>query len=61
MQIHVQHAPIGHSDRRLHRSGWSTVQAGFTGNSGRYVHQVDGSNGEKKLRVEGVCATKHLP
>jgi hypothetical protein len=38
---------------RLHRSGWSCGEAAFTGSSGRTVWQVDGSNGENRLRVEG--------
>jgi hypothetical protein len=61
MPRHNPYAPAEASYHRLHRSGWTTGEAGFTGSSGRYVHQVDGSNGENKLRVEGVCATKHLP
>jgi hypothetical protein len=38
---------------RLHRSGWSCGEAEFTGSSGRTVRQVDGSNGENRLKVEG--------
>jgi hypothetical protein len=41
------------SIHRLRRSGWSTGEAAFTGSSGRTVYQVDGSNGENKLRVVG--------
>jgi hypothetical protein len=39
-------------DRR-HRSGSSYCETGFTYPDGRYVHQVDATNGENKLRVEG--------
>jgi hypothetical protein len=28
-------------------------EAGFSGPAGRYVHQVDGSNGDNRIRVEG--------
>ena len=37
----------------LHRSGWSCGEAAFTGASGRTVWQVDGSNGENRLKVHG--------
>jgi hypothetical protein len=37
----------------LNRSGRSTGEATFTGSSGRTIWQVDGSNGENRIRVEG--------
>jgi hypothetical protein len=45
--------PAEESLRRLHRSGWSCGEAAFTGSSGRSVWQVDGSNGENRLKVQG--------
>jgi hypothetical protein len=45
--------PAEESLHRRHCSGWSTGEAAFTGSSGRTVWQVDGSNGENRLRVEG--------
>jgi hypothetical protein len=45
--------PAEESLHRLHSSGWSIGEAAFTGSSGRTVWQVDGSNGENRLRVEG--------
>jgi hypothetical protein len=39
--------------QRLRRSGWSCGEAAFTGMSGRTVWQVDGSNGENRIRAEG--------
>jgi hypothetical protein len=45
--------PAEESLERLHRSGWSCGEAAFTGGSGRTVWQMDGSNGENRLRVEG--------
>jgi hypothetical protein len=45
--------PAEDSCRRLHLSGWSCGEAAFTGSSGRTVWQVDGSNGENEIRVEG--------
>jgi hypothetical protein len=45
--------PREESLHRLHRSGWSCGEAVFTGSSRRTVWQVDGSNGENRLRVEG--------
>jgi hypothetical protein len=53
MPHHAPHPPADDSLHHLHRSGWSTGEARFTGSSGPYAHQVDGSNGENKLRVEG--------
>jgi hypothetical protein len=41
--------PTEESLARLHRSGWSTGEAVFTGASGRTVWQVDGSNGENRI------------
>ncbi len=43
--------PVEESIDRLHRSGWTTGEAGFTGSSGRTVWQVDGRNGENRLLV----------
>ena len=37
---------------RLRQSGWSMGEAGFTDASGHYIHQVDGRNGENRIRVE---------
>jgi len=34
---------------RVHRDGWSTGEAAFTGASDRVVHQVDGRNGEGRI------------
>jgi hypothetical protein len=45
--------PAEESLRRLHRSGWSCGEAAFIGSLGRTVWQVDGSNGENRIRVEG--------
>jgi hypothetical protein len=50
---HLAFPPAEESLHRLHRSGWSCGEAGFTYPDGRYVHQVDASNGEKRSRVEG--------
>jgi hypothetical protein len=47
------HPPGQDYFHRLDHSGWSCGEAGFTGRSGRTVWQVDGSNGDNKLRVEG--------
>jgi hypothetical protein len=54
MPHHSPFPPAEDSVRRLHHSGWSAGEAAFTGSSGRTVYQVDPSNGENKLRVEGV-------
>jgi hypothetical protein len=43
--------PAEDSIAHLHRSGWSTGEAAFTGSSGRVVYQVDGSNGENRILV----------
>jgi hypothetical protein len=43
--------PAEESLRCLHRSGWSRGEAAFTGSSGRVVWQVDGSNGENRIKV----------
>jgi hypothetical protein len=48
-----EYPPSEESYARLHRSGWSLGGTTFTGSSGRTVHQVDGRNGENKIRVEG--------
>ena len=53
MPDHTDYPPAEDSLARLHRSGWSTGEAAFTGSSGWTVWQVDGSNGENKIRVEG--------
>jgi hypothetical protein len=45
--------PAEESLECLHRSGWYCGEAGFTYPDGRYIHLVDGWNGEKKFRVEG--------
>jgi hypothetical protein len=45
--------PAEESLHRLHRSGWSCGEAGFTYPDGRYVHQVDASNGTQRIRAEG--------
>jgi hypothetical protein len=33
-------------------------EAGFTDASGRYVHQVDGSNDQNRIHVEGATAAE---
>jgi hypothetical protein len=38
-------------EESLRRSGWSCAEAGFSGPAGRYVHQVDGSDGENRLKL----------
>jgi hypothetical protein len=38
---------------RLRRSGWSCGQAAFTSPAGQVVWQVDGRNGENRIRVTG--------
>jgi hypothetical protein len=43
--------PTEESIAHLHRSGWSTGEAAFTGSSGRTVGQVDGSNGENRIHA----------
>ena len=48
--------PAEDSIIRLHRSGWSTGEAAFTGSSGRTVWQVDGRNGENQILA--VAATQ---
>ncbi len=53
MPDHTAYPPAEESLHRLRRSGWSTGEAGFTGSSRRVIHQVDGSNGVNKIRVEG--------
>jgi hypothetical protein len=45
--------PAEESLGRLQRSGGSCGEAAFIGSSGRTVWQVDGSNGENKLKVQG--------
>ena len=42
----------------LRRSGSSVNGCGFTLASGAYVHQVDGRNGENRIRVEGDTAAE---
>jgi hypothetical protein len=46
--------PAEESLARLHRSGWSTGEAAFTGSSGRTVFQVDGTNGENRITEWGL-------
>ena len=58
MPDHTDYPPAEDSLARLHRSGWSTGEAAFTGSSGWTVWQVDGSNGENKIRVEGSTPTE---
>ena len=53
MLDHDDYPPPEDSLRRLHRSGWSMGEAGFTGAGGRTIHRVDGSNGENRIRVQG--------
>ena len=48
----------GSDFRILYRSGWSTVEAAFTGSSCQVIHQVYGSNGENRIRVEGTTPTE---
>jgi hypothetical protein len=43
---------------RLHRSGWSCGEAGFTYPDGRYVHQVDALKGGQRIRAEGATAAE---
>jgi hypothetical protein len=50
--------PAEESLAHLHRSGWSTGETTFTGSSGRTVWQVDGSNGENRLKVQGATAAE---
>jgi hypothetical protein len=38
---------------RLHRSGWHLGVSVFTDSSGRTVWQVDGSQGENRIQVQG--------
>jgi len=45
--------PAEQSLERRHRSGCSCGEAGFTHPDGRYVHQVDASNGGQRIRAEG--------
>jgi hypothetical protein len=45
--------PANESLHRLHRSGWSCGEAGFTYPNGRYVHQVDASNGDQWIMGRG--------
>jgi hypothetical protein len=45
--------PSEESLDQLRRPGWSCGEFGFAGPAGRYVHQVDGYNGENKLRAPG--------
>jgi hypothetical protein len=45
--------PAEESLKRLHRSGWSCGEAGFTHPDGRYVHQVDALKGDQPIRAEG--------
>jgi hypothetical protein len=56
--MNVDDPPPEKSLQRLHRSGWSMGEAGFTGASGCHVHQVDGSNGENKLLVRAGTAAE---
>jgi hypothetical protein len=51
-------APAEESLHRLHRSGWSCGEAGFTGSSGRTVWQVDALKGDQRIRVEGATAAE---
>ena len=41
---------------RLRLAGWNMGEAGFTGSGGRYVHQVDGTCGERSIRVTAPTA-----
>src|SRR4051794_30942535 len=50
---HTDPPPCEESIALLHRSGWSTGEAAFTGSSGRTVWQVDGRNGENRLLAHG--------
>src|SRR4051812_25455196 len=50
--------PSEESIGRLHRSGWSTGEAAWTGAGGRTVSQVDGSNGENKILAAGATARR---
>ena len=52
MTDHSAYPPPEESLARLHRSGWSMGEAGFTGSSGRTVYQCDGANGENRIKVE---------
>jgi hypothetical protein len=45
--------PAEESLDRLHRSGWSCGETGFTYPDGRYVHQVDALKGDQRIRAEG--------
>jgi hypothetical protein len=45
--------PAEDSLQRLDGSGWSCGEAAFTGASGRTIWQVDGSNGENRIKVQG--------
>jgi hypothetical protein len=46
--------PAEESLERHRSSGWSCGEAKFTNPDGRYIHQADGTNGENKIRVDGV-------
>jgi hypothetical protein len=37
----------------LHRAGLSRREAGFTGPTGRYTHQVDATNGDQRIVGRG--------
>jgi hypothetical protein len=50
--------PAEKSLHRLHRSGWSCSEAGFTHPGGRYVHQVDGRNGENIIVGRGAIESE---
>ena len=50
--------PAEESLHRLHRSGWSCGEAGFTYPDGRYVHQVDALKGDQRIRAEGATAAE---
>lgn len=45
--------PTEESIARLHRSGWSTGETAWHEIGGGIVYQVDGSNGENRIRVAG--------
>lgn len=45
--------PAKVSIARLHRSRWSTGETAWHAPGGGTVYQVDGSNGENRIRVEG--------
>jgi hypothetical protein len=52
--VRIRHAQLRPLPARLRRSGWSTGEATFTGLGGRTLVQVDGTNGENRIKVVGV-------